>query len=227
MLTKEQISYLFRFCEKHFVYFYEVQVELVDHLANAVEEEMVKDNRLSFESALDIVYSRFGVMGFAPLVSEKSEQLRRLYSKHYWRLVRQQFGWPKILGFLVTGLSFHTVFTRFPKAGLVLLVVIIAGGLGFSFYNQISFSKFLKKSGKRFMSAFTYFQTSSGWMVPYILIQYMIQRANVHTSAIVLSAVVAGYFVSAIVSFQLNKKIKENLVNEYPEVFKNLKTEIS
>ena len=40
MLTDEQIAALFAFCEKHLVRHYDLQVELVDHLANAIETKM-------------------------------------------------------------------------------------------------------------------------------------------------------------------------------------------
>lgn len=73
MLTKEQIESLFTFCEKHFVKYYEVQLELVDHLANAIELKMADDPNLSFEEALEEVHQSFGVMGFAPLVAEKQK----------------------------------------------------------------------------------------------------------------------------------------------------------
>jgi hypothetical protein len=48
LLNTWQIDYLFAFCKKHYVHHYDVQVELVDHLANAVEDEMKKDGNLFF-----------------------------------------------------------------------------------------------------------------------------------------------------------------------------------
>lgn len=37
-LTEEQIADLFLFCEENGVRYYEVQIELVDHLASAIEQ---------------------------------------------------------------------------------------------------------------------------------------------------------------------------------------------
>jgi len=37
-LTKNQIDELYKFTRKHYVYHYDVQSELVDHLANDIEE---------------------------------------------------------------------------------------------------------------------------------------------------------------------------------------------
>ena len=36
-LTKNQIDELYKFTRKHYVYHYDVQSELVDHLANDIE----------------------------------------------------------------------------------------------------------------------------------------------------------------------------------------------
>jgi hypothetical protein len=58
MLNKEQVDHLFAFCNKHYVQHYDLQIELVDHLANAVEEKMAIDSQLSFEEALNKVYTQ-------------------------------------------------------------------------------------------------------------------------------------------------------------------------
>ncbi|HUZ57957.1 MAG TPA: hypothetical protein VMU83_04180 [Hanamia sp.] len=88
MLTKEQVDCLFIYCEKHFVKYYEVQIELVDHLANAIETKMDANHKLSFEKALDEVHESFGVRGFAPLVSEKQIAAEKQSGKLFWKLFK-------------------------------------------------------------------------------------------------------------------------------------------
>jgi hypothetical protein len=109
MFTQEQISTLFAFCEKHLVHHYDVQVELVDHLANAIEDRMQADKDLSFEAALIEVYAGFGVMGFSQMVKNRVLTLERQYSKQRLRLILAYFTWPKIgLTALVLALLFVT-----------------------------------------------------------------------------------------------------------------------
>jgi len=48
-LTTPQIEDLFKFTRKHFVYHYDVQSELVDHLANDIEEIWNEKPYLSFK----------------------------------------------------------------------------------------------------------------------------------------------------------------------------------
>ena len=59
-LTQEQIEQLFVFTKKHLVEHYDVQVELVDHLANAIEAEWEINPNISFTEALQKEYKNFG-----------------------------------------------------------------------------------------------------------------------------------------------------------------------
>lgn len=72
MLTEEQINRLYKFCVQHYVRYYDVQIELVDHLANAIEARMEADKKLDFETALNSVYAGFGMMGFSKIVSQRT-----------------------------------------------------------------------------------------------------------------------------------------------------------
>ncbi len=96
-LTNEQIQALFTFTEKKFVKWYDLQVELVDHLANKIEEEMDKNKSLSFERALGNVYEKFGIFGFAHIVQEKENELIKRNNKLLWQEMKHQFNWPNML----------------------------------------------------------------------------------------------------------------------------------
>ncbi len=97
MLSEEQIQSLFVFCKKHFVHHYDVQNELVDHLANAIEEKMAADKKLTFEKALEIVYAGFGYKGFAGIVQERSITLKDKCTKMQKNIFKSYFTWPKAI----------------------------------------------------------------------------------------------------------------------------------
>src|SRR5690606_22182357 len=69
------------------VEFYDVQVELVDHLANAIEEQWKTNPNISFEEALQKEYANFGVFGFSGLVEQKKAALQN----HYWHIIKIEF----------------------------------------------------------------------------------------------------------------------------------------
>ncbi len=96
-LTEQQIQTLFTFTEKKFVKWYDLQVELVDHLANKIEELMDADNSLSFERALANVYSTFGLFGFAHIVQEKQHELEKRNNRLLWNEIKNQFSWPNVV----------------------------------------------------------------------------------------------------------------------------------
>ena len=76
-LDQQHIEELFAFTRKEYVHWYDLQVELVDHLASGIEEEMAADPRLDFQRALEKVYGRFGIFGFSEIVKEKTKAAQR------------------------------------------------------------------------------------------------------------------------------------------------------
>jgi len=84
-LSKEQIEELFTFTHKKGVRWYDLQCELVDHLALQIEAEISKDPHLSFEEAVKIIYKRFGIFGFSKIVQEKEAQVRKQGNKLWWK----------------------------------------------------------------------------------------------------------------------------------------------
>ena len=102
MITEEQIQHLHHFCVKHYVRFYDLQLELVDHLANAIEQKMDENPKLNFEQALDEVYKGFGIFGFSRIVSERDLALRKKYQKSFWKYFLPYFSPPRLaLTFLI------------------------------------------------------------------------------------------------------------------------------
>src|SRR5665811_1137710 len=60
-LTPEQIENLFELCEFHNVRYYDVQIELVDHLASSIEALWETNPELPFEEAVFLAGEQFGV----------------------------------------------------------------------------------------------------------------------------------------------------------------------
>ncbi|MBK7097092.1 MAG: hypothetical protein IPH58_00340 [Sphingobacteriales bacterium] len=97
MITEEQIQHLHRFCVKHYVRFYDLQLELVDHLVNAIEQKMDEYPKLNFKQALNEVYKGFGIFGFSRIVAERDLALRKNYRKNFTRSFLSYFTPPRVL----------------------------------------------------------------------------------------------------------------------------------
>ena len=98
MITEEQLNHLYKFCRKHYVQYYDVQAELVDHLSSAIEDRMAANKSLGFEQALDQVYASFGIKGFADiveanikLVKKKSRSERKVLFLSYFTIPKLAF----------------------------------------------------------------------------------------------------------------------------------------
>jgi len=93
-LTEKQIDALYLFTQQKGIRYYEVQIELVDHLASAIEREWENNPEISFEQALALVYSRFGIWGFDEIENKKAHALNMLHFQRWSRTFLSFFKLP-------------------------------------------------------------------------------------------------------------------------------------
>lgn len=96
-LNKQQINQLYLFTRQHFVEWYDLQSELVDHLANSIEDRWKENPKLTFEEALDLEFKKFGIFGFMDVVDERRRFLSKKYSRIIWKHYKEFFRLPKII----------------------------------------------------------------------------------------------------------------------------------
>src|SRR6478736_1665434 len=106
-LTPEQIDRLYQFTIQHYVEYYDLQTELVDHLANAIEQQWQENPKISFEDALQVEFKKFGIFGFMDVVEKRQLALNKKYNHIVWLQLKDFFKIPKIMG---TGLSIIIMF---------------------------------------------------------------------------------------------------------------------
>jgi len=111
-LSSEQIGQLYTFTRRHYVEWYDLQSELVDHLANAIEAEWQQDPKLTFEEVLDIEFKKFGIFGFMDVVEERQKFLQKKYARLIWKYYKQFFRLPRII------LTFALIYMLFLISGL-------------------------------------------------------------------------------------------------------------
>ncbi|MDM1406843.1 hypothetical protein [Myroides sp. DF42-4-2] len=134
-VTLQEIEELHRFVRQHYVEFYDVELELVDHLANDIETQWQKDTQLSFEQALEVAFKKFGVFGFSDVVEQKIKQLTNAYYKKSFALLKSFFTVPKIV---VTLALFLVLFALIKQVNVDTYESIQSGlfflGTSFLFY---------------------------------------------------------------------------------------------
>ncbi len=85
-VTDKEITRLYAFTKQHYIAYYDLQTEMVDHLANGIEERWCTQPDLSFEENLQSEFKKFGIFGFADVI----EQHQKAMSKRYWRIIWQE-----------------------------------------------------------------------------------------------------------------------------------------
>jgi len=228
MLTNEQIRQLHAFCYKHSVRYYDVQVELVDHLANAIEAQMEGNPQLSFEDALRIVYKSFGVMGFGPLVTAKQNAVNKQSRKQLWQFFRQQFRWPAILlALMVFGLCYSLlqlpseIYFIIAAIGSLLVMTTITCIAGFRL------RRIEKASGREFLLLQNRNQLGIAF-IPLCLINtanlFRPEHESMLTSMdiaghLLVSAMFTFFVVMSVATWQAFRYMEMVLRKSYPEIF--------
>jgi len=150
-LSKEQIDSLFDFTRKHYVEYYDLQVELVDHLANDIEQIMSNNDKVGFDAARDKAFKKFGITGFYDVVSSKMWQMQKEYYKlifkHFLSLLAS-----RIIIISITILAILSYIFRYSKyniyffTGIIIVLTVVATYL--MFVNNHRMGKRIKNKDK-------------------------------------------------------------------------------
>ncbi len=114
-LSEDQIQQLYTFTRKHFVEHYDLQTELVDHLANGIEEQKTKHSAMTFDQALKLEFKKFGVYGFHDVIKEKTKAMEKRYWNFLLRYYSEYFKMPKIVTILACILTMGIIFGQIAK----------------------------------------------------------------------------------------------------------------
>jgi hypothetical protein len=152
-LTETHIQELYTFTRKHFVYHYDVQTELVDHLANDIEDIWQVQPHLSFQEARDKSFKKFGIFGFMDVIEAKQSQMNKRYRKIMWRFFSEWFTMPKLL---TTGAIFSIIylFLKISYSEYILLgslFILVIYDLIFQYKNRKKEQKKEKSKEKIFL----------------------------------------------------------------------------
>jgi hypothetical protein len=224
-LTQHQIQDLYAFTRKHFVEHYDLQTELVDHLANDIEAMWQYEPKLSFEDARDKAFKKFGIFGFMEAIEQKAKAMNKRYRSYLWKELKKWFEIPQILATIVLFLIFYVSFSS--KIAGVLSAVFYGIIAVWTIYKNVrlnrQFVRRKKISNKKWMLEELIFKQAG--------ITSLIVLSQVHHTLVVsdefsmniyaiigLSVVYTILLLLNYISFELIPNKAEELLNEtYPE----------
>lgn len=172
-LTKEEIKFIDNYLIKNEVKYWDVRLELLDHIVSSVEDKMMQQG-VSFNEALLEVHCGFGNqfiefgipkkeifkkglyqsnIGFKKFMRQKQKEIRRKHSKMYWRtFLPFVFSYRFLFEILVLAfLAFLGNLYSFKASFIVLTIAIIGVELCKLFYGGLK--KISKKSLNMQMAA--------------------------------------------------------------------------
>ena len=220
----EEIEQLYEFTRRHYVEYYDVQTELVDHLASAMEKNWEQEQQLSFEENLQREFSKFGVFGFMEVVERKSNAMGKRYFRLIWREMRQQLLDARVVfsGILIfTAIIFLLRYQNF--ALITSAAALYFGVLWFQIIKSFKVLKRKKRSGQRiFLLESAILNTISYFQFTYLPFQILYLN-DLDLSINLVQIAVALFFVfmifaSYICIYVLPLKRDEILTEYYPEL---------
>jgi hypothetical protein len=224
MLTPEQIDRLYQFTRQHYVEWYDLQTELVDHLANAIEAQWQEHPKLSFEEALQKEFKKFGVFGFMDVVEKRQAALNKKYNGIIWKHFKAFFTVPKIiLTVTLVGLTYFLLNITLYKADVVLVAfgIIILSFYFFIIYFTHNNKKANAATHKKWLLKEIILGRSSIVGMIYLPIQIMLHSEKVLENSFGVLAIsfllVSLILIEYIMVVEIPKKAEAYLHETYPE----------
>ena len=96
-LTKVQIQYLDTYIEKSGIEWFDLKVELVDHMSEKTIAILENNPELEFEKAVTKAKISFGTKGFRLIIVSRTKQIESAFYKRVFKYMLSFFTLPKII----------------------------------------------------------------------------------------------------------------------------------
>jgi hypothetical protein len=216
MLTNEQIQQLKQYCLKSGVPYYEVQVELVDHMAEWMEARLQTPGA-SFEKVFPELKFAFSPKVLRQIQTEKEKHILRAYLQLLNESWLAFFTWPKILVLICLYLFMWLIGPYIKTDELILVGISLINlyGAGVFMANNDIVKKNRDEQKAKLLSVRVSYYVTIG-LALLVILQYYLFWWNESTALLLASALKWVYplFVLLMASFyhtQVNfhKKLRE------------------
>ncbi len=151
-LTSEQVEYVSDYVKSFDIKWYELQVELTDHMILCMEEIWENNPKLTFHQVKQCAESKFvGHSNFKSIQEERKGILRKEYNRSQRKIIAEFLKFPKIIGCILLGILAYQGSFFFEKPNKYLLVLFALLWL-FAVPGLYNLIKNYKIQGKRFLA---------------------------------------------------------------------------
>lgn len=156
-LSAEQIAQIKSWISKRGFTHTDVQYEILDHVASAIEEKMGEKPELSLEKAFELVHRSFGVYGFAEVEEAITSRLNKELWYSYWTATKGILFSTKILIPILIFILLNLISQKFPK---YFDEIILGGILGYCVFT-LTYA-FIVQRSKKYLKSYLSFKMSYG-----------------------------------------------------------------
>ncbi|GAB3938427.1 hypothetical protein [Mucilaginibacter myungsuensis] len=149
-LNKEQLQQINAFINKRGFTYYDLKLEILDHMACKVEELMTADDKISLDHAISMAHGEFGVHGFSVFEDAMKSSLQKRYYKLFFTTFLSYLKPVYLPIYAGTIYLMHWLAVRFNSAELVL---DIAWGMVFVLFLAYLLTNYLRE--RRFKGMLT------------------------------------------------------------------------
>jgi hypothetical protein len=218
-LSAEQVNQLFEFTRKHYVEYYDVQVELVDHLASSIENEREQNPNLSFDEALNNVFRGFGIFGFDGITEQKASATNKKQRKHWQKTFINLLMWPNMLKSFCLYAVLYLLFTYLPKEFSLITIGFLL--IGFSIYFLIKEFLYIKRNLEKKLVLITARFQYLG-LVNFTIYFFRFFGDWFLSQHIWIISLVISVIILVFIAYQIaSRKVFEEARILYPEAFKS------
>jgi hypothetical protein len=218
-LTNQQIEYVENYIISKDIKWYELQIELTDHMVTSMEEFWKKDTELTFHQVKYYAEDKFGRNGFKAIEEERTQILIKEFKRAQLKMIAEYFKFPKIiLAILLAFLAFKASFyfdepIKFVKNLFLLLATLFIPALYSFFTNR-------KIKEKRFLELNISHGTFTGIFGLLYWVMYLLNsfKESVQSHPLLILAFCCLWVVGIlflITGIHLQKKTIENVKRQY------------
>jgi len=219
-LSNEEISKLFAFVKSKYVYFIDVQHELVDHLACEIEELQTADKNISFDKALKDIYKKYPITGFSNLKEAKVKAMNKYWMHIYWNYFKEYITLPKIVISFALLFVYFKLFSSFSNAAIIPVFILL---FVFSIHSSIRLNKrFNSKKNNHYLviTSFLGLFSTANFSLMYIGIQIFESSKCDNQYWVLLISIIALYSsISLPILYNyLPDRLYSDIKNKYPYI---------
>ena len=221
-ITETQTQQLYTFTRKHYIEYYDVQTELVDHLANGIEAQWEENPNVNFDDALNREFKKFGVFGFMDVLEQKQNAMSKTYFKLLLKFTKEWFKLPKIALTITLFFILNWSIILDKYVFLILIAILLILDLIGLFNLRYILKKRSKHQNKKLLFENIIFQTAG--LNAFLVLSPVFNIINLtsieiatkysYLLALLLTFLIIGSYITL---FVFPKKADSLLKKQYPE----------